>query len=322
MGIRGKTFWAFAAIYLIWGSTYLGIQIAVRTVPPFLLAASRFIGAGALLVAWARLQGESLPSLRVWRTAAKLGTLFFVLGNGLVAWALERVPSGRTALLASTSPVWTVLLESALDGWKRPPIRVVLGVVLGLGGLALLAVPGTPGAAETASIVGVGGLVLASFAWAMGSVISHRRHLPASPAMATGMKMLGGGAQLGLLSLGLGEWGRFDLSRVSLGAWLALGYLMVFGSILGFTAFTYLLRVTTPQIVGTSSYVNPLVAVLLGWAVAGESVTPRMMLGAGVILCGVVLVRFPFGAPGGVEPEDVGTFETGEFAIPRREKHQ
>src|SRR5262249_10330084 len=121
--------------------------------------------------------------------------------------------------------------------------------------------------------------------------------------------------QLAVLSLGMGEWNRLDPARVSLGAWVALGYLVVFGSIIGFTAFTYLLRVTTPQIVGTSSYVNPLVAGFLGWALAGQRVTSRMLVGAAVIVCGVVLVRFPFGAPGGIEPEDVPAFETGEYPV-------
>jgi len=322
MTTRTKIFWAFIAIYVIWGSTYLGIQIAVRDIPPFLLAGSRLIVAGAVLTAWARMQGEVLPAPPTWGIAAVLGTLFFVMGNGLVVWAQQRVPSGQTALLASTSPVWTVVIESLIDRGKRPALRVVLGVGMGLAGLALLAATTPPGRPEPVSLIGIAALVLASLAWAAGSVIAHRRHLPASPAMATGMKMLGGGAQLAVLSVGLGEWGggRVDPARVSLGAWLALGYLIVFGSIIGFTAFTYLLRVTSPQMVATSSYVNPLVAVFLGWSLAGEIVTPRMLVGAAVILCGVLLIRFPFGAPGGVEPEDVGTIETGEFPVPARDE--
>jgi drug/metabolite transporter (DMT)-like permease len=290
MTTRTKIFWAFAAIYLVWGSTYLAIQIAVKTMPPFFLAATRFLVAGGLIYAWARLQGEPNPPARVWRIATLLGTLFFVFGNGLVVWAEQRVPSGRTALLASTSPIWTVMIESAIAGWRRPPARVLLGVAFGLGGLILLAAP-SDGGAQSVSWVGVVGLMMASLAWAAGSVYAHHHHLPASPAMATGMKMLGGGAQLALLGLVAGDWERLGVANVSPAAWLSLIYLIVFGSIVGFTAFTYLLRVTTPQKVSTASYVNPLVAVVLGWALAGEMITGRMMVGAMVIVTGVLLIR-------------------------------
>ena len=246
-----------------------------------------------------------------------MGTLFFVIGNGLVVWAEQHVPSGRTALLASTSPIWTVILESALDRWRRPPIRVVIGIGLGVLGLGLLTSRGA--GAEPVSLLGLLGLVTASMAWAGGSVLAHRRHLPASPTMATGLKMLGGGAQLALLALVLGEGGRFSAAEVSTASWLAMLYLVVFGSIIGFTAFTFLLRESTPQMVGTSSYVNPLVAVFLGWALASEPVTGRMLLGAAVSLSGVVLIRWPMSmVPTADEPE-VGSLETGEFPVPRRE---
>jgi drug/metabolite transporter (DMT)-like permease len=316
MSTRAKIFWAFAAVYLIWGSTYLGIQIAVRTMPPFLLAAVRFFTAGTLIYAWARLNGEPNPPPAVWRMAALLGTLFFVLGNGLVVWAEQRVPSGKTALLASTSPIWTVLLESAIAKWKRPPNRVILGVALGFSGLLLLAAPGGS-ASESVSWTGLLALLLASFAWALGSVYAHHRHLPASPAMATGMKMIGGGLQLAVVGFVAGDWHRLTVTRVSWQAWAALAYLIVFGSIIAFTAFTFLLRVTTPQTVNTSSYVNPLVAVFLGWALAGETVTGRMFVGALVIVTSVLLIRSA-GAPNVAEPAEVGTLDTGEFPIPDR----
>jgi drug/metabolite transporter (DMT)-like permease len=312
---RAKIFWAFAAIYLIWGSTYLGIQIAVRTMPPFFLAAARFLTAGALIYAWARFSGEPSPPLRTWRTAALLGTLFFVFGNGLVVWAEQHVPSGKTALLASTSPIWTVVLESAIARWRRPPARVLAGVALGLAGLILLAAPDAGG--ERVSWMGLAGLLLASFAWALGSVYSHHRHLPASPSMATGMKMLGGGAQLALIALLTGEGDGLSMATVSPSAWAALAYLIVFGSIIGFTAFTYLLRVTTPQKVNTSSYVNPLVAVALGWALAGETVTGRMLIGALITVTSVLLIRSA-GSPHVAEPAEVGTLDTDEFPVVER----
>ena len=315
---RTLVFWAFAAIYLIWGSTYLGIQVAIETMPPFLLAAARFLLAGAILVAWARFQGEAMTGPAVWRTAAVLGALFFVLGNGLVVWAEQHVPSGRTALLASTSPIWTVILESALDRWRRPPARVLAGIGLGMIGLVLLASPNVGETSGAVSVAGIVALLGASVAWAAGSVFAHRHHLPASPAMATGMKMVGGGAQLAVIALVAGETRTFLLGQVSPASWAAFVYLVIFGSIIGFTAFAYLLRVTTPQMVGTSSYVNPLVAVLLGWSLASEVVTAKMLLGALISLGGVVLIRLPVRRVPEPLEDEVGTLETGEFPVPRR----
>ncbi len=315
---RALVFWAFAAIYLIWGSTYLGIQIAIETMPPFLLAAARFLLAGAMLVAWARFQGEALPDWASWRTAAILGALFFVLGNGLVVWAEQHVPSGRTALLASTSPIWVVVLESALDRWRWPPVRVLAGIGLGMVGLALLASPNVGEASGAVSVGGILALLVASIAWAAGSVFAHRHHLPASPVMATGMKMLGGGAQLALVALVAGETRTFSLGQVSAESWAAFVYLVTFGSIIGFTAFAYLLRVTTPQMVGTASYVNPLVAVFLGWSLASETVTAKMLVGAVISLGGVVLIGLPVRRVPEPLEDEVGTLETGEFPVPRR----
>lgn len=310
---RALTFWAFAAIYLIWGSTYLGIRFAVQSMPPFFLAAVRFLVAGGLLYGWARWRGEPRPDRATWRATALLGTLFFLLGNGLVVWALQRVPSGRTALLASTSPVWTVILESAMVGWRLPSGRVLVGVVLGFGGLALLASP-TAAVADTVPWWGVVALVAASFAWAAGSVRSHHRRFEASAAMTTGMKMLGGGAQLALLSLVAGEWRRVSPAHVAWEAWVALAYLIVFGSVIAFSAFTYLLRTSTPQKVATSAYVNPLVALFLGWSLGGETVTGRMLMGAGIIVLSVVLVRWAR-RPEVADVGDLGVVETGEHPV-------
>jgi len=314
----GKTFWAFAAIYLIWGSTYLAIRWAVESMPPFFLAALRFLLAGGVLYLWARWRGEPRPKAGTWAGAAGLGTLFFVLGNGLVVWAEVRMPSARTALLASTSPIWTALIEGFAAGGRFPAPRVIFGVVLGFGGLVILASPQAH-VADTVPISGLLALLAASAAWALGSVISHHRHVNASPAMATGLKMLGGGIQLALISLVLGEWGAVAAAQVSWEAWAAVAYLVVFGSIIGFTAFTYLLRTTTPQMVATSAYVNPLVALLLGWSLGGEQVTSRMVLGAAVVLASVLLVRW-LGRPAQVEGGDVAVVETGEWEItpPRR----
>ena len=263
----------------------------MKTLPPFLLAGTRFLIAGGLLYGWARWQEEAAPPAAVWGTAAFMGSLFFFLGSGLVVWAEQHVPSGRTALLASTSPLWTTVIESGRRGWRLPPGRALLGVGLGLAGLALLAVPHPSEPESSVPLVGAVGLLVSALAWSAGSVYSHVAHLPASPAMATGMKMLGGGAQLLLFGLATGEWTRLDPRHLSPGPVIAMLYLIVFGSIIGFTAFLYLLRVTTPARVATSSYVNPLVAVFLGWAFAGEMVTPRTLLAAAVIIGGVLLIR-------------------------------
>lgn len=312
---RGAVFWSFAAIYIIWGSTYLGITFAIQSIPPFVLASSRFILAGGALYLWARYRGEPNPSLRVWGTALVMGSLFFVMGNGLVVWAQQYVPSGRTALLASTTPIWVAIMESALDRWRRPPGRVLAGVVMGMIGLVLLASPNVgERASEAVPLLGVAALVLAAIGWGGGSVMAHRRRLPTSPSMATGMMMIGGGTQLALVAWGSGELRSFSLSQVTAASWAAYFYLILFGSIIGFTAFTYLLSVTTPQAVGTSAYVNPLVAVFLGWSLVGEVVTTKMMTGAAVSLLGVLLIRWPEKpAPPEVE---AGVFETGEFPVP------
>jgi drug/metabolite transporter (DMT)-like permease len=310
---RVLTFWAFAAIYLIWGSTYLGIRIAVRDLPPFFLAGGRFLVAGAVLYGWARLRGEPAPPLRVWRTAAVFGVLFFLIGNGLVAWAQQTVPSGRTALLASTAPLWTAVIESGLAGWALPAGRVLAGLLLGFGGLALLATP-VEAVAGTVPPAGVAALVAAGLGWALGSVFAHRRQLAVSGTMATGLKMLTGGAALLLASALLGEPARVRLDAVGWQAWTAMAYLVVFGSILGFLAFTYLLRTSTPQRVATASYVNPVVALFLGWALAGEQVTSRMLVGAAVIVGGVVLVRWPVKGPV-LEEVEVATLRTDEHPV-------
>lgn len=296
-GHRAAVFWSFAAIYVVWGSTYLAIRVMVTEVPPFLAAGCRFLVAGGLLYAWARLRGTPAPAPRLWRPAALLGGLFFLVGNGGVSWAETRLPSGLTALLAATSPLFTGVFESARGGWRRPPLRVMLGIVAGLGGVALLVAPGEIIGGAHADLAGAAAITLAAMGWAAGSVSSHAIPLHPSPVLGTAMKMLAGGALLLLTGLLLGEGAVFSLAAITPAAWLAWTYLVVFGSLIGFSAFTYLLRVTTPQKVSTSAYVNPLVAVLLGWALLGEAVTPRTVVAAAVIIGGVMLIRLASSEP-------------------------
>ncbi|HEX7024807.1 MAG TPA: EamA family transporter [Gemmatimonadales bacterium] len=303
---RVAVFWSFAAIYLVWGSTYLAIRVMVGSFPPLLGAGSRFLTAGGILYAWARWRGVPRPDRRLWAPAFVLGGLFFLLGNGGVSWAETRIPSGLTALLAATSPLFTVAFESHRSGWRRPPLRVVAGIVAGLTGVALLVAPGEfIGAAHT-DLAGAAAITLAAMGWAAGSVSSHAMPLHDSPVLATGMKMLAGGVLLVAAGLIFGEGARVSpgiFTGQALGAWL---YLVVFGSLIGFSAFTYLLRVSTPAKVSTSAYVNPLVAVTLGWALLGEAITARTLLAAAVIIGGVVLIRGSQkpGVPAHQEPEE------------------
>jgi drug/metabolite transporter (DMT)-like permease len=255
-----------------------------------------------VLYGWARWRGVPAPAPRTWRTAFLLGGLFFLVGNGGISWAETRIPSGLTALLAATSPLFTVVFESGRRGWRRPPIRVVLGIVAGLGGVALLVAPGEFIGAGHADLLGAAAITVAAMGWALGSVTSHAMPLHASPTLATGMKMVSGGALLLLVGLLLGETGELRAEAFTARAVAAWFYLIIFGSLIGFSAFTYLLRVSTPAKVATSAYVNPLVAVLLGWALLGESVSGRTILAAAVIIGGVVLIRWRQSTADAAEP--------------------
>ncbi len=306
---RAAVFWAFAAIYIVWGSTYLAIRVVVETLPPLLAAGSRFLVAGALLYGWARWRGVEPPARRLWLPAFLLGGLFFLFGNGGISWAETRIPSGLTALLAATSPLFTAIFESGHHGWRRPPLRAMVGIVAGLCGVALLVAPGEIIGGGHVDLAGAAAITLAALAWAWGSVRSHAVPLHSSPVLSTGMKMLAGGVLLTAAGLLLGEGPRVSPDMFTPKAILAWVYLIVFGSIIGFSAFTYLLRVTTPSKVATSAYVNPLVAVALGWALLGESVTPRTLVAAAIIIGGVMLIRGSQGVrePGRQEPHEPGT---------------
>jgi drug/metabolite transporter (DMT)-like permease len=286
---QGKLITAFAAVYLIWGSTYLAIRFAIETMPPHLMAAARFLVAGAILYAWSRWRGAPAPTLRNWRASAIVGAFLLLGGNGAVVWAETRVPSGLTALLVAMVPIWMLVLEMHPRlGGKRPRAAVVAGLVLGLAGLALLVAPGK--LAGRVDPIGAGVLVLGCLSWAFGSLQSRVADLPKSGFLAAAMEMLCGGALLLLFGLATGQAGQLSLAAISARSLVSLVYLIFFGSLIGFTAYIWLLGATTPARVSTYAYVNPVVAVLLGWGFANEPMTLRTMLAAAVIVGGVVVI--------------------------------
>lgn len=286
---RFKVALAFLAIYLIWGSTYLAIRFAIETLPPFLMAGARFLIAGAVLYAWMRLRGAPRPQGFQWRNTAIVGGLMLLGGNGGVVWSEQLVPSGLAAVLIATSPLWMVVLGWLWRG-ARPSRRVVIGLTLGFSGVVLLVGPGALNGQGQVAPLGAAVLILAALSWATGSLFAQRARLPAASLLATAMEMLAGGALLFIAGLVTGEWVRVDLSAVSIRSLLALVYLILFGSLVGFSAYTWLLRVTTIARASTYAYVNPVVAVFLGWALAGETLTLQTLLATAVIVAGVMLI--------------------------------
>lgn len=279
---------AFGVVYIVWGSTYLAIRVAIESIPPFLMAGTRFLVAGALMYGWSRMRGAPRPGRPAWRAALLLGALFLLFGNGGVVWAEQYVASGLAAVLVALMPIWTAIVQWARPGGTRPGLMTTAGLLTGFAGVALLLAPGGSGA--EIHRVGALVLILASLSWAIASVISRNMPLPESGAQSSGMQMLAGGALLTVAGLATGEAAAFDPGAMSPRSLGALLYLITFGSLLGFGAFTWLLRATSPARVATYAYVNPVVAVILGWALLGEPFGPRELAAAAVIVGGVALI--------------------------------
>jgi drug/metabolite transporter (DMT)-like permease len=287
---RARLALGFAAVYVIWGSTYLGIRMAIETIPPFLMAGVRFLLAGALLYAWVRIQRRGpAPTAAHWGRTLLIGGLLFLAGNGAVVWAELYVPSGLVALLVGMVPLWMVLVDWLMGTGSRPGPLLIVGLLWGLFGVGVLAsangLSGPGSALIPALVVMAGGVT-----WSLGSIWSKTLELPPQPGLATAMAMLGGGALLLLLGALTGEVGRFDPGAVSLRSTLALVYLVTCGSLIAFSAFMWLMKVSTPALVSTYAYVNPVVALLLGWALADEPLTPRTLFAGAIILSAVVLI--------------------------------
>jgi drug/metabolite transporter (DMT)-like permease len=289
LGIRWKIALAFFSVYVFWGMTYLAMRVAVVDIPPHLMAGVRFLLAGALLYIWQRNRGEAPPTLEQWRAATIIGAFLLLGGNATVAWAEERVPSGLAAVLIAVVPIWMVGMEWARGG-SRPSKRVIGGLVLGLIGVGLLVSPGNDSRSGV-DLIGAAMLILASASWAWGSVISKSAPLPKSPFLATSMEMITGGVLLLLIAAAAGQLDGFRLANVSWQAAISWVYLVIFGSLVGFTAYIWLLGHTSIAKAGTYAYVNPIVAVFLGWAILGEPITMRTVVATAVILAGVALVN-------------------------------
>lgn len=303
-GILAKVLVAFGCVYFIWGSTFLGIRIAIESLPPMLMCAVRLLSAGLVLLAWARATGSAWPRGEALRNAAIVGVLLPAIGNGAVTLGTTHVPSGLVALLVATIPLWMALLASFGRDAVRPTVRAVVGLLMGFGGIALLLGPALANAAQAEfpaawALIPVAG----ALSWSWGSLWSRRVRMPASPLASTGVGMLSGGVFLLVVSAAVGEFARFDASLVTWRSVGALAYLSVFGSVVGFSAYLYLLRHVPPATVATYAFVNPVVAMALGWLFAGEVLSPRSLAAGALVIAAVALITTARAASPSPAPE-------------------
>jgi len=285
-----KTLLAFAIIYFVWGSTFLAIRVGVREVPPFLLAAMRFLAAGLVLCGWMLARGERSPKLREWLSAFFLALLIFVFDYGLLFWAEQRVPSGIAAVMMATIPVFMALSEIVILRTQRLTFRLGLALLVGIAGVAVLISRSLDLGGAPIDRIGAVALLIGSVSWSVASALNRKLPLPSSKVMSSGAQMLAGGVLLTLAAAALGEFRNFHPLNVSAGAWFALAYLIVAGSIVGFTAYVWLLHHESPTTVGTYAYVNPVVAVIIGYFIAGEALGLRTILGTACVLVSVVVI--------------------------------
>ena len=285
---RATVVFCFLAIYLIWGSTYLGIRYAVETIPPLYTAGFRHLTAGVILLLWC-LAKRLRPTWAQVRASIIIGAFFFLGGHGTLHWAEQKVPSGLASLLVASEPIWVFILSAAAARQWRLNGTLLAGIFLGFGGVGLLmgrsALTSGPG-------VFVGSLVvlLGAFSWGVGVVYSRRSHLSGHPLLLSALSLLAGSLQLLLAGTVAREYRGFSIASVSSRSWLALAYLIVFGSIVAFTAYNWLMEHYSPTFVATHTYINPVVAVLLGWLLAGEAVTLNVLVSAAMVIGAVMLV--------------------------------
>ena len=287
-----KTLLAFSIIYFVWGSTFLAIRVGVREVPPLVLASMRFFVAGLVLFGWMRLKGTPSPSRREWLAASLLAVCIFVVDYGLLFWAEQRVPSGIAAVMLATIPVFMALSEIFFLRTQRLTFRLSLPLLVGIGGVSVLVSRSLSQSFNEAPIdrAGAIALVIAAMSWSIASALTRKLPLPESKVMSSGAQMLAGGILLALTAAIFGEFRGFHIQAVSRGAWFALAYLIVAGSIIGFTAYVWLIHHESPTKVGTYAYVNPVVAVIVGYFLGGETVGPRTLLGTLLVLVSVIVI--------------------------------
>ena len=285
-----KTLLAFAIIYFVWGSTFLAIRVGVREVPPLILAAMRFFVAGSVLYGWMMIRGERSPSARQWISASLLGIVIFVFDYGLLFWAEQRVPSGIAAVMLATIPVFMALSEITIMRTQKLTLRLGLALLIGIGGVAVLMSHSLILGGAPIDKLGAAALMFAAISWSVASAVTRKVPLPPSKVMSSGAQMLSGGVFLTFAAAALGEFRSFHPAMVSRGAWLALVYLIVAGSIIGFTAYVWLIHHESPTKVGTYAYVNPIVAVIVGYFFGGEALSLRTVLGTLFILVSVVVI--------------------------------
>src|SRR5215216_1138919 len=290
--MKTKVWIALLALYIVWGSTYLAIRFAVETIPPFLHAYIRFLISGAILFLWRRAAGDSVPTTANWKSTAIVGTLLLLGGNGLVALAEKNIPSGIAALVISTSPFWLVLFESLRAGGTKPNWQSILGLIVGFSGVFILIGPaeitGSGQHLHTASVIM---LLIAPFLWSLGSIYARGADMPRSTLMSTGMQMLTGSVSLFIVSLLTGELSGFSLGQVSTSSWWGLIYLITFGSLVGFVSYGWLLHNAPVSLTSTYAYVNPVVAVFLGWLLANEELNARIGIASVIIIGSVIFIN-------------------------------
>lgn len=282
---------AFIAVYFVWGTTYLAIKYAVETIPPFLMMGIRSLTAGIVLYMWGRLRGDANPGRAELPSLFVIGFLFFLAGHGLLAWSQQTVPSGVAALLVASEPIIIALFEPLVTREGRVGKRTMIGMLIGISGISVLLMP-QGFSFENVNLLGSLGVLAGATSWAGGAIYTRVAKLPRSPFISGGLQLIFGGLLLIPVSFTLGEWTTFDFSQVTMRSWLGLGYLIVFGSIITFSAYTWLLSITSATRISTHTFINPIVAVLVGWAFGGEALTWEMLVATVLIVISVYLVLF------------------------------
>ncbi len=290
--MKTKIWAALIAVYIVWGSTYLGISYAVETIPPFLHAGFRFLIAGGILITWRILAGDQRPTKRQWKSALIVGTLLLVGGNGLIALAEINLPSGIAALIVATIPLFMVTLEAIRPGGAKPTKWQLIGLLIGFGGVVFLISPAEIGGPQNLNLISCGITLLAAFLWSLGSIYNINADLPESTLLFAGMEMLMGSIGLIIISAITGEISHFSFAQVSTTSWLGLIYLICFGSLIGFTSYAFLLRNAPISLISTYPFVNPVVAIFLGFLFRNEVITLRTGFAAITIILSIIMINF------------------------------